>query len=74
MHGDTIATAAIDPEATELLSTQRFDEFGNPLQSSSLTGGNAEYGWLGAKNRRPQLPSGVIQMGVRSYVPRSGAS
>ena len=72
MHGDTIATAAIDPEATELLSTQRFDEFGNPLQSSSLTGGNAEYGWLGAKSRRTQLPSGVIQMGVRSYVPSLG--
>jgi RHS repeat-associated protein len=72
MHGDTIATAAIDPEATELLGTQRFDEFGNPMQSSLLTGGKAEYGWLGAKSRRTQLPSGVIQMGVRSYVPALG--
>jgi len=72
MHGDTIATAAIDPEAAELLDTQRFDEFGNPLQSGFLTGGKAEYGWLGANSRRTQLPSGVIQMGVRSYVPALG--
>ena len=72
MHGDTIATADIDPEATELLDAQRFDEFGNPLQSGFLTGGKAEYGWLGAKGRRTQLPSGVIQMGVRSYVPALG--
>ncbi|HET9163177.1 MAG TPA: LamG-like jellyroll fold domain-containing protein, partial [Solirubrobacterales bacterium] len=72
MHGDTVATAAIDPEATELLDAQRFDEFGNPLQSEFLTGGDVEYGWLGAKGRRTQLPSGVVQMGVRSYVPALG--
>jgi RHS repeat-associated protein len=72
MHGDTIATAALDPEATELLDTQSFDEFGNPLQSGFLTDGKAEYGWLGAKSRRTQLPSGVIQMGLRSYVPALG--
>jgi RHS repeat-associated protein len=72
LHGDTIATADIDPEATELLDIQRFDEFGNPLQSGFLTGGKAEYGWLGAKSRRTQLPSGVVQMGLRSYVPALG--
>jgi RHS repeat-associated protein len=72
MHGDTIATASDDPEAKALLSIQLFDEFGNPLQSGFLQGGNAEYGWLGAKSRRTQLPSGVVQMGVRSYVPALG--
>ena len=72
MRGNVVATAAIDPEAQELLSTQRFDEFGNPEQSGSLEGGSAEYGWLGLKGRRTQLPSGVIQMGVRSYVPALG--
>jgi RHS repeat-associated protein len=72
MHGDIVATAAIDPEATELLSSQRFDEFGNPEQSGFLQGGSAEYGWLGAKGRRTQLPSGVVQMGKRSYVPEVG--
>lgn len=56
----------------DLCDSQRFDEFGNPLQSGFLTGGKAEVGWLGAKARRTQLPSGVIQMGVRSYVPTLG--
>jgi RHS repeat-associated protein len=72
MHGDAIATAAVDPKAAELLSTQTFDEFGNPAQSGFLEGGSSEYGWLGSKSRRTQLPSGVIQMGVRSYVPAVG--
>jgi RHS repeat-associated protein len=72
MHGDIVATAGIDPEASELLGTQRFDEFGNPLQSGSLNGSSPEYGWLGSKTRRTQLPSGVIQMGKRSYVPAIG--
>ena len=72
MHGDTVASAAADPEAKELLDTQRFDEFGNPLQTEALAGGNAEYGWLGAKARRTQLSSGVVQMGLRSYVPALG--
>lgn len=67
MHGDVVATASLSPSATEPLSTQQFDEFGNPKQS-----GGTEYGWLGANARRTQLPSGVIQMGVRSYVPALG--
>lgn len=67
MHGDIVATADEDVEAEELLSTQQFDEFGNPK------GGSApKYGWLGANFRRTELPSGVIQMGVRSYVPALG--
>gem|GEM_PF-840478 len=72
MHGDVVATAENDPETSAVLSTQRFDEFGNPLQTASLFGGSAEYGWLGGKARRTQLPSGVIQMGLRSYVPALG--
>ena len=67
MHGDVVATASLSPLATKPLSTLQFDEFGNPKQS-----GGAEYGWLGASTRRTQLPSGVIQMGVRSYVPALG--
>jgi RHS repeat-associated protein len=67
LHGDVVATADDDPNATKLLSTQRFDEFGNPQQSTG-----AKYGWLGSKGRRTELPSGVVQMGVRSYVPATG--
>jgi RHS repeat-associated protein len=72
LHGDVVATADINSAATKLLGTQRFDEFGNPLQTSQLLGGDAEFGWLGSKGRRTQLPSGVVQMGVRSYVPPLG--
>jgi RHS repeat-associated protein len=67
LHGDVVATADIDPEATELLSTQRFDEYGNPKGESV-----PKYGWLGTKGRRTELPSGVVQMGARSYVPALG--
>jgi RHS repeat-associated protein len=67
LHGDVSATAALSPTATELKATFRFDEFGNP------TGGAAgRFGWLGGKQRRTELPSGVIQMGLRSYVPGIG--
>jgi RHS repeat-associated protein len=72
MHGDTIATVENKAEAKGLIDSQRFDEYGNPLVSGFLTGGKAEYGWLGAKGRRTQLASGVVQMGERSYVPALG--
>ncbi len=67
LHGDIVATASLDQEATGLLTTFESDEFGNPKQGSV-----PKYGWLGGKQRRTELPSGVIQMGVRSYVPAMG--
>ena len=33
LHGDVVATASVNPAETKLLSTQEFDEFGNPEQS-----------------------------------------
>jgi RHS repeat-associated protein len=67
LHGDVVATAAVDPTKTSLLSTLRHDEFGVPV-----SGDAGRYGWLGGKQRRTELPSGVIQMGARSYVPALG--
>jgi RHS repeat-associated protein len=72
MRGNIVASGALSPTETKLLGTQRFDEFGSPLSVGGLFGGDAEYGWLGSKGRRTQLPSGVIQMGMRSYVPALG--
>jgi RHS repeat-associated protein len=67
LHGDVSAKAALSPAVAELKATLRFDEFGNP------TGGSAgRIGWLGGKQRRTELASGVIQMGARSYVPALG--
>jgi RHS repeat-associated protein len=68
LHGDVSATAAISSAATSLKSTLSFDEFGNPTSGSA----GARFGWLGGKQRRTELPSGVIQMGARSYVPSLG--
>jgi RHS repeat-associated protein len=67
LHGDTIATAANNINATQPIERFETDEYGNPRQTS-----NRRYGWLGAKQRRTELASGVIQMGVRSYVPALG--
>jgi RHS repeat-associated protein len=68
LHGDVVASASSSPTATELLATYRFDEFGEPEGS----GGSGRFGWLGGKARRTELPSGVIQMGARSYIPQLG--
>ncbi|HEY8082097.1 MAG TPA: RHS repeat-associated core domain-containing protein [Solirubrobacterales bacterium] len=67
LHGDIVATASLSKSATEPAATFQFDEFGNPVKGSA-----GRYGWLGGKQRRAELPSGVIQMGVRSYVPALG--
>ncbi len=67
LHGDIVATASLESGATAPLSTFKFDEFGNPNQSNG-----PRYGWLGGKGRRTELSSGVVQMGVRSYVPAVG--
>jgi RHS repeat-associated protein len=67
LHGDVSATAAVNSEAMILKGTFSYDEFGNPT-----SGGAARFGWMGGKQRRTELASGVIQMGRRSYVPLLG--
>jgi RHS repeat-associated protein len=67
LHGSVVATASVNPSETKLLSTQQYDEFGNPVAGSA-----GRFGWLGGKQRRTELASGVIQMGARSYVPALG--
>ncbi len=67
LHGDIVATASLSPSATGPLTSAEFDEFGNLKGAGAL-----KYGWLGGKGRRTELPAGVIQMGVRSYVPAIG--
>lgn len=67
LHGDVVATAKPGFATGKILATYRYDEFGNPV-----SGAAGRYGWLGGKQRRTELPSGVIQMGARSYVPSLG--
>jgi RHS repeat-associated protein len=67
LHGDVVATAAINPAVTALKGTYAYDEFGN------LTSGTpGRFGWLGGLQRRTELPSGIVQMGARSYIPTIG--
>jgi RHS repeat-associated protein len=66
-HGDVAATVSSNPEAKELGAKYEYNEFGVPLKGTPTS-----FGWLGGKERRTQFPSGVIQMGVRSYVPALG--
>ena len=67
LHGDLVAVADISPSAAKPTTIMDFDEFGTPKSSSS-----ARYGWLGSAGRRTELKSGVVQMGIRSYVPSIG--
>jgi RHS repeat-associated protein len=67
LHGDVVATAKPGLINGKILATYRNDEFGNPVSGSA-----GRYGWLGGKQRRTELASGVIQMGARSYVPEIG--
>jgi len=67
LHGDVVATASLSQSATGPTGTFEHDEFGVPKK-----GGTPRFGWLGGKQRPAELPSGVIQMGARSYVPTLG--
>lgn len=67
LHGDIVATASSDPAAGGVTGRYAADEFGIPKQPNP-----PRYGWHGAKQRRTEQKSGVIQMGVRSYVPAMG--
>jgi PPOX class probable F420-dependent enzyme len=68
LHGDIIATAYLSETATELESKSDTSEFGVPTN-----GLPPKYSWLGAiEVQTTELPSGVISMGARSYVPQLG--
>lgn len=67
LHGDVVGVASSSSEASAPLELFEADEFGSPIGSTTHT-----YGWLGAKGKRTTLASGVIQMGVRAYVPAMG--
>jgi RHS repeat-associated protein len=67
LHGDIIATAYLSETATGLASTADTSEYGVPAVSAP-----PKYSWLGASEIPTELPSGVMAMGLRSYVPQLG--
>jgi len=66
LHGDIIATAALSETETKLLSTNDTTEYGIPRSSP------AKYSYLGADQRPTELPTGIINMGARAYIPQLG--
>ncbi len=67
LHGDIIAKAYLSETATELAAKADTSEYGVPTVTAP-----AKYAWLGASELPTELPSGVVTMGVRSYVPQIG--
>ena len=67
LQGNIVAKASASETATKLLSTERSTEYGVPTTTKP-----AKYGWLGSDLRATELPSGVVAMGARSYVPQIG--
>jgi RHS repeat-associated protein len=68
LRGDIVASASSSPTAEKLLAKYRFTEFGEPAPGAPA----GRFGWLGGKARKTELPSGVLQMGARSYIPQLG--
>ncbi len=67
LHGDIVGSAALSETETKLLSATNTSEYGVPTTASP-----GKYSWLGADERATELPTGVIAMGVRSYIPQLG--
>ncbi len=67
LHGDIIATVPDTETATKPSSAIEATEYGVPSVPEP-----ARYSWLGASALRTELPSGVVNMGARSYVPQLG--
>lgn len=65
--GALTLSIAPDPAAGPL-AVFDYDEFGTPDGPSPAS----RYGYLGSKQRSAELPSGVIAMGARSYIPTLG--
>jgi RHS repeat-associated protein len=67
LDGNVAATASTSVTAEHPLTTTRSTEFGVPTVEVPV-----KYSWLGADERATELPSGVVAMGARSYVPQLG--
>ncbi len=67
LKGNIVATASTSETEEKLLSSERTTEFGVPK-----TGKPPKFSWLGGELRPTELPSGVVSMGVRAYVPEIG--
>jgi RHS repeat-associated protein len=66
LHGDVTLQLPLDTAVAPTVLAA--DEYGNVRTGSSA----ARYGWLGAKQRSAETPTGMLLMGVRVYNPVTG--
>ncbi|WNI24930.1 DNRLRE domain-containing protein [Streptomyces sp. ITFR-16] len=66
LHGDIALQLPVDTAVAPTVMDA--DEYGNPRPGQQP----ARYGWLGAKTRSSETPSGLTMMGVRMYNPATG--
>ena len=67
LQGNIVGTASLSETATGLLSKSYSTEYGVPRTSSP-----AKYSWMGSDALSTELPTGIIAMGARSYIPQIG--
>jgi RHS repeat-associated protein len=67
LHGDIIATAALSETESKFTGTKETTEYGAPR--TSIT---PKYAWNGADGEPTELPTGIINMGARAYIPQLG--
>jgi RHS repeat-associated protein len=67
LHGDIVGTAAISETESKFTPTTETTEYGAPLGSIK-----SKYDWLGAAQRPTETPTGIINMGARTYIPQLG--
>jgi RHS repeat-associated protein len=67
LKGNIVGTMSASETATGLLSKGDTTEYGVPRTSSP-----PKYSWQGASALRTELPSGIVAMGARSYLPQIG--
>jgi RHS repeat-associated protein len=66
LHGDVALQLPLDTAIAPTVLAA--DEYGNPRPGTPA----ARYGWLGAKQRSAETPTGMVLMGVRIYNPATG--
>jgi RHS repeat-associated protein len=67
LHGDIIGTAKLSETEPKIGQANETSEYGVPR--TTIT---AKYSWLGEDKASTELPTGVINMGARTYIPQIG--
>jgi RHS repeat-associated protein len=67
LHGDIIATASTNEVESKLIPANETSEYGVPRTTVT-----EKYSWLGADEVPTELPTGIIGMGARTYIPQLG--